>query len=79
MKFKIGDRFSKRPNAGLIVASLPLCSIPDLPENRTPQPCLQCEDLDCLEWPTCYILTGSGTPFGAVHNVSECQMDPVDQ
>lgn len=77
MKFKIGDRFAKKEGAGFILDALPLCLIPFLEENKDPQPCLVCDDIECVEYPTCYILDAGGRPVAALYHVSECQMEPV--
>jgi hypothetical protein len=77
VKFKIGDRFAKKAGAGFIGEALPLCTIPDLEENLETEPCLVCDDLACLEYPTCYILDASGNVCGAMYHVSECQMQPL--
>jgi len=77
VKFKIGDRFAKKAGAGFIGEALPLCSIPDLAENREPEPCLVCDDVSCREYPTCYILDAEGNAYGALYHVSECQMQAL--
>jgi len=74
VKFQVGSRFAKKAGAGFIGEALPLCLIPDLEENRDPEPCLVCDDVSCLEYPTCYILDVEGKVYGALYHVSECQM-----
>jgi hypothetical protein len=77
MKFKMGDRFAKKAGAGFLLEALPLCLIPFLDENKEPQPCLRCDDIECLEYPTCYILGPEGNVLGALYHVSECEMEPL--
>lgn len=73
MKFKIGDRVRKRPNAGFVGVPME-CVIPDVPENREDVPgCMICDDPECNEWPTIW---GTGPDEGGVaYHVSDCQLE----
>ena len=79
MRFNIGDRFTKKAGAGFVGEPLPLCLIPDLPENHTPEPCFLCNDEQCVEYPTLYVLDTDGNIEGEFYHCSECQMGPLPE
>lgn len=80
MRFNVGDRFTKKPPyGGFICEELSLCLIPDVPENHAPEPCFTCDNEECVEYPTLYVLNTDGSIEGAFYHCSECQMEPLPE
>lgn len=77
MKFEVGAKFKKAEGAGFVGESL-VCLIPDIEDNQMTEPCFMCDDPECREYPTLFILGDNDEVLGSCYHVSECQMEPID-